>query len=113
MNDPVRDETTAKWQQSGEMLPDGSICDTSDGVIYDKSDGANEPYPLQGMAAINGRHHIALIQRLGHCAESFDELSPRVSGALGTLALIGLAMLTRPLSDIADDLAALSLSVRS
>jgi hypothetical protein len=77
--------------------------------MSDNPQGINHPYPLQG---IDGRHHIALIQRFAFCAEGFGPLPPRVSGALGTLALIGLDMLTGPLSDTGDDLAALSLSVR-
>jgi hypothetical protein len=101
LGDTDRDYTSHNETPNEQNAPNGNI--------YDTPQAMDETYPLQGM---DGRYHIALIQRFALCAESFGPLTPRVSGALGTLALIGLNMMTRPLPDCSPDLAALSLSVR-
>ena len=77
--------------------------------MSDTPQGIDHGYSLQGISRTTG---IALLERAAHAARELGPLPPRVDGCLGTLALIALRMMTRPLPDSADDLAALSLSVR-
>jgi len=98
---PAREEHPAKWQQSGENCPSGNIYDTLGGI--------NGTYPLQGISRTTG---IALLERAAHAARELGPLPPRVDGCLGTLALIALRMMTRPLPDSGDDLAMLAKAVR-
>jgi len=66
-------------------------------------------YSLQGISRTTG---IALLERAAHAARELGPLPPRVDGCLGTLALIALRMMTRPLPDSGDDLAMLARAVR-
>lgn len=51
---------------------------------------------------------INLLERAAHAAREVGELSPRTDAALGTLGLIAMRIMTRPLPDSADDLIALA-----
>jgi len=101
LGDPARDYTSQNGTPNEQNAPNGNISDTPQGI--------NGTYTLQG---INGRTGIALLERAGHAARELGPFPPRVDGCLGTLGLIAMAMMTRPLPDCSPDLAALSLSVR-
>lgn len=77
--------------------------------MIDNPQGIDHPYTLTG---INGTTGIALLERAAHAARELGPFPPRVDGCLGTLALIALAMMTRPLPDCSPDLAMLSKSVQ-
>lgn len=98
---PEREQSAAKWQQSGEKFPNGNICDTLP--------SENATYPLQGMQPGAG---VALLERAAHAARELGPFAPRVDGCLGTLALIAMSIMTRPLPDCSADLAMLSKSVQ-
>jgi hypothetical protein len=101
LGDPDRDYTSHNETPSGQNAPNGNISDTPQGI--------NGTYLLQGIRPGVG---ITLLERAGHAARELGPFAPRLDGCLGTLGLIAMAMMTRPLPDCSPDLAALSLSVR-
>jgi len=101
LGDTDRDYTSHNGTPSGQIVPNGNISDTLGGI--------NGTYTLQGIRPGVG---ITLLERAAHAARELGPLPPRVDGCLGTLALIALRMMTRPLPDSADDLAMLAKAVR-
>ena len=101
LGDTDRDYTSHNGTPNEQNAPNGNI--------YDTPQAMDETYPLQGIRPGVG---IALLERAGHAARELGPFAPRLDGCLGTLGLIAMAMMTRPLPDCSPDLAALSLSVR-
>jgi hypothetical protein len=99
MADPEREDSPAKWQQSGENCPSGNISDTPQGI--------NGTYPLQGMGV-----GVALLERAGHAARELGPFSDKLDGFLGQLGLIAVKMMKQPPPDCSNDLAMLAKAVR-
>ncbi len=101
MDNPEREDSPVKWQQSGENCPNGNISDTLGGI--------NGTYPLQGIKPGVG---VALLERAGHAARELGPFSDKLDGFLGQLGLIAVKMMKQPLPDCSDDLAMLARMVR-
>lgn len=74
------------------------------------SQGINAPYALQGMD--NVTTGIALLERAAHAARELGLLPDRVDAAIGTLGLIAMRIMSKPLPDSALDLEMLAKIVR-
>ena len=96
MDDPEREDSPVKWQQSGENCPNGNISDTLGGI--------SGTYPLQGAPA----DPLFLWHRGTYAVDGMTPLPPRVVAALNQLGLIVTGMVCRPLPDSANALRALA-----
>ncbi|MEI6644078.1 MAG: hypothetical protein WCL10_18815 [Novosphingobium sp.] len=116
MADPEREDSPAKWQQSGEKFPSGNICDTLGGINGTYSlQGISAPYNVQGMSDNPTAYRssgIALLERAGHAARELGPFSDKLDGFLGQVGLIAIKMMKQPLPDCSDDLAMLARMVR-
>jgi hypothetical protein len=101
IDNPAREDYTAKWHQSGENCPSGNISDTLP--------GENGTYPLQGIRPGVG---VALLERSAYAARELGPFSDKLDGFIGQLGLIAIKMMKQPLPDCSDDLAMLAAMVR-
>ena len=78
----------------------------SDNPYAYPSQGIDPPYALQGMDDITAG--IALLERAAHIARAHAPLPPKVDAALGTLGLIAVRLIGKPMPDSAADIAMLA-----